>query len=151
MTPNRFGLPPPSPSPENEEARAKRQAEVTARLEKAFAAAVDQLGLDDARRVWGQVSSSHKRRRGKPRKRELSILDRWFLIFWEDWMKDDPNSKTVITVLAGVLHKHAPKLFMHIQRESLERYIRKLVKDLKEGRIIRDGDDFKMAPRSRGN
>ena len=150
MSPNRFGLPPPSPSPESQEARAKRRSEVTAFLEEAFAATVDQLGLDDARRVWNQISSGKKRTRGRPPKRELSGYETLILFIWEE-MKNDPSPKTLIRFLARAFHEHYPEQYKHMDRKSLERRIRALVKDLTEGRLVREGDEYKMVPRSRGN
>jgi hypothetical protein len=150
MSRNRFGLPAPSPSPESQEARAKRRSEVTAFLEEAFAAAVDQLGLDDARQVWNQISSDKKRARGRPPKRELSGYETLILLIWEE-MKDDPSPETLIRHLARFFHEHYPKQYKHIDRKSLERRIRTLLKDLKEGRLVREGDEFKMVPHSREN
>jgi len=150
MSPNRFGLSAPSPSPESEEARAKRRSEITAFLEEAFVAAVDQLGLDDARRVWNQISSG-KKRRGRRPKYELSTSDTRILFVWEGLMKNEPSPETLISFLARVLHERYPKQYKHIDCKSLERRIRILVKDLKEGRLVREGDEYKMVPRSRGN
>ena len=150
MSPNRFGLPAPSPSPESQEARAKRRSEVTAFLEEPFAATVDQLGLDDAIQVWNQISSG-KKRRGRRPKYELSSSDTRILFVWEGLMKNDPSPETLIRFLARAFHEHYPEQYKHMDRKSLERRIRALVKDLTEGRLVREGDEYKMVPRSRGN
>jgi len=66
-------------------------------------------------------------------------------------MKTDPGPETLIPFLAKAFHERYPKRYKHIDRKSLERRIRSLVKNLKEGRLVREGDEYKMAPRSRGN
>jgi len=147
MSPNRFGLPPPSPSPEKEEARAKLRAAVTARLAKAFADVVDHHGLDDARRVFDQISSGKKRKRGRPPKQELSRDDAGILLNWEV-IEDEP---TKIRKMARFYYALYPERYKNIQPESLERKMRMRVKELKEGKLIRDGKKYKIVPRSRGN
>ena len=141
MNPRRFVFPNPSTIAEDDDARAKRRSEVTSVLEQLFDATVEQLGLDEARRVWDQVAARNKRPRGRPRKREVWGLEALILRWWEKG-ESYPDPQKRIRRLARSFHTYAPE-YKNIQPESLEKRIRLLVKELREGRLVRDGDNYK--------
>jgi hypothetical protein len=150
MSPNRCELLPPSTSQETKEARARRLSAVTDSLKNAFQAAVDQLGLDDATRIWNQIPSSKKRRRGRPPKLELLPDEISFLKMYE-LIDPDSNRRAQIRIIAKVLHIWDPDRYRHVMVKSTESKLRNLVKSLEEGSIVRVGNSYKMIPRRRLN
>jgi hypothetical protein len=127
MSPNRFGLPPLSESPESHEARAKRVSAVTQLAREVFTAAVTQLGMNDAKKVWEDVS---RRKRGRPNKSELSGWDPLLLEMY-DQLSGDPNPQTLIRHMAKFLydnnHRIPTRRHWFASPEAIERRIRRLL------------------------
>ena len=103
-------------------------------LQEVFSAVVAQVGADEAKRLWNAVLQGQKRQRGRRRKSELSTWDVLILCFYDE-LKNDPKPQTLPRALASFLHEHG-KDFRHSSCESIERRIRKLVKDRTDGLLV---------------
>jgi hypothetical protein len=126
---------------------------VSAFLKDAFAATVEQLGADDARRVWSAIPLGDKRKRGRPRKTDLSGWDTAILKVYDEIRNDADPKKTLITDTARFFYENNRKEYKQLgDVKSLEHRIRKLLADRSSGRLVLEGTryKYKSAPRSRG-
>jgi hypothetical protein len=131
---------------------SKRKTAVAALLRKAFEAAVEQLGQDDAKRVWRNVLRTNSSKRGRPVKNELSGWEALYLEIYDE-MANDPHSDTLIRYLGSALYKHN-KRQKHASPAALERRLRRLIAEIKSGKLIRedgpDGLKYTRGPHRRG-
>ena len=154
MAHKKFGLPPPAGNlAKAMKPGVDRLSAVTRQLQEVFSAVVAQVGADEAKRLWNAVLQGQKRQRGRPRKYEASTRD--VIILWlYDELNDEPKkSRTLPRTLAIVLHEQS-KAFRRSSCESIERRIRKLVKDRADGLLApmdppNDDDKFQRYKRVR--
>lgn len=151
MNDKRLGLPPPAKSGETDEERKERLAAVNRLLQDVFATVVEQVGPDEAKRIWRTVLEGQKAGRGRPRRSQLSGWETWLLWMYDGLKKDDPNPETIVRFLAWSLCERAreearqkgSRVVLH-SSNALEKRLRRLLKDRKEGRLIPDdpNDEF---------
>jgi hypothetical protein len=145
--------PPVSDFAESRKERTERVAAVSQRVREVFAEAVAQLGMRDAKRIWNDAVSNHKRKRGKPKKSERSGWDGVFLEFYEQ-SAADPHPETLIRELAQFFYRAnrvLPKERRFASPQAIEKKIRRLVADRKGGKLKRVGTaEYKYVSRSGG-
>ncbi len=145
MTRDRFGLPAPTSTPESAQARSRRIATLRTVMADLFYAAVEQVGNDEAERLWNNVSRGTQRRRGRPTKEELSGWDALLLEMYDE-LKNDPNPERLVRYLAWFFHENNPTRYKHASREALEKRIRRLIKDRDSGKLIRQSSTQAIPP-----
>jgi hypothetical protein len=134
MSDTKFGLPSPCESSETEEERNKRLASVTRLVEDVFSAVVEQIGPVEAKRIFSKVGNTRVRKPGRPTKDTLTGWDPLLLYFYDE-LVNDPNPTTLIRHLAEITKKYVPS-FKYRTPQAIEKYIRRLLRDRKDGRLV---------------
>jgi len=129
-------------------------ASLAAQMRAIFSAAVLQVGLRGATRMWNNVIRAQNPRRGRPRKSVLSSSDAFILEIY-DALLSDPNPKALPRHLSILLKANDRTRYQSVQAEAVEKRIRRLVADRDAGTLQREdrGDQlarYKLIPRSRG-
>ena len=111
-------------------ARTQRRSAVRDLLKKVFSAAVEQLGPDEAHRIWIKIPQIPGRKRGRPPKEEISGFDALLLFLYDELLPDQPDIKSLPRWIANTFEES------QCTPNSTERRLRRLLKDRKEGRLV---------------
>ncbi len=146
--------PPSHSKPEEDgETLAQRMVSLSDEMWKLFWAAVEQVGLEQASRLWTATLDEHTRKRGRPAR---SVLSSWDALLLEvyDRMVTDPNPATLTRHLGMSFYESSKGRYQ--SPEAVERRLRRRLAERKAGNLVREAREgygvprYRVRPPSRG-
>ena len=132
MSDNLLGVPPPTSFDTPELRRWLRRVDVLLRIKDLLSLAVEEFGLDDARRIWQDAAGALARKRGRPPKTSLSAKDRELLRLYDEVADTNRDPKFLRRAVAEYVMRHGRHRYQ--SEVAAEKQLKRLLERRQNGK-----------------